>query len=271
MITISDDNNTHATVDSGSVVQPEAASADGPADGNDTQTTQPENDPVDGDDAAGRTAPVACAPADFDMNFVANVVKKSMMGVLGCMCCCFPLMNATNICAIVFAFVEYERGECPGEDICSVECQDDAFMSMTHFLLVAGAGALALSVSGMMALTVFIRSFTETVDLAVQEGSKTERFTRQADGVKRIQLYVKLFAAIPSMLLQMGWGTAGIILYTQVNQTCKDTGEAKMVLAWCCITLCMACSQCNQIMKPVDLDDAFSKLFAVGDAADAAL
>ena len=42
--------------------------------------------------------------------------------------------------AIVFAFEKFERGECPGKDICSTDCQPDAFMPMTHFLWIAGAG-----------------------------------------------------------------------------------------------------------------------------------
>jgi len=165
------------------------------------------------------------------MAFIAEIVKKSMMGVLCCMCCCFPVMNAINIVAIVFAFEKFERGECPGKDICSTDCQPDAFMPMTHFLWIAGAGSMALSIAGMVAAAVFIRTFTDTVDLAVEEGSETDRFKRQAESVKKVQNLVRWVSVLPTMCLQLAWSIAGIVLYTQVSSTCTDTGTAKVVLA----------------------------------------
>ena len=167
-----------------------------------------------------------------------------------------------NICAVVFAFEEFERGECPGEDICSTDCQPDAFMDMSTFLLIGGVTSMAMGIINTVVTAIYIRAFTNAVDLAVSEGSPTDTFKCQADGVKRLRNLHRLVVRVPMLVSQLAWAIAGFVLYSQVNDSCTETGQAKMVLAWCILVVFFVFVACNRVAKPKDLDATFAKVFS---------
>jgi len=210
------------------------------------------------------------------MEMVGGIVKKSMQGVMCCLCCCFPLINAVNICALVFAFQENLQEDndsttAVGEeyDVCGKELNDDAFMTVSHHLIIAGAGGIALSIIQMMAAAIFLRAFTETVDLAISEGSETDKFQRQMDTLQTMQNLVRFLSTLPIMCLQLAWSIAGFILYSQVGGDCTASSPGKMLLAWCIIVMVSACSSFNQVTKPQNLDAAFGQMFISVDAVNA--
>ena len=165
--------------------------------------------------------------------------------------------------AIIFSLERFERTVCPGEDICSVDCQPDAIMSMSHFLFIAGAGGMAITIMDMLALTVVWKVFADTIDFAVEEGTETVRFIRSVDGVTMISSLNRFLTAFPSVLFRSAWCIVGCVLYFgQVDDDCSSTNEALMVLLWCIITLTISILELYRVIRSWDVDAEFTRLFA---------
>ena len=117
-----------------------------------------------------------------------------------------------------------------------------------------------MSISEILAATVFIKALNDTIDMAIKKGIESNLFKHRVDGVKKIQHLVSLLATLPSMILHLIWSIIGIILYHRVHDLCAETGKAEMALAWCILTLVYVLSSAYQIAKQQDLDLLFYRL-----------
>lgn len=188
---------------------------------------------------------------------------------------CFYLFCNSNSVAIIFSFESFERAVCPGKDICSTDCQPDAFISMKRFLFIAGAAGIALTIVHMMALTVFSKVFVDTIELAAKKAVKTDGVIASVNGVKTISNLSKCCAALPSVTLRSGWGIAGCVLYfAQVDDSCSSTNEALIVLLWCILTLAISILDLFWLVRLWNssrIMEEFEQLFPHDDAEDATL
>lgn len=190
------------------------------------------------------TSPDATDSVDFEL--MGNVMKKTII-------CCFPLTNIVNICALVFAFEqnlqEIEDSDSILEseeyDVCGMDLNPDAFMTVSHYLVVAGAGGIALSIMQTAATLLYIR---ELVGDSRVSFKGSDNLTRQLQGIQKMGTRL-LLSQLPVMLVQLAWAIVGIILYSKTEADCRATSPDKMMLAWAIITLCTACQSFNNLTK----------------------
>jgi len=213
---------------------------------------------------------------DGHLQAMSDIIKMSMRGVMCALCCCLPIANAVHICALVFAFESTFKEqediitmESEEYDVCGTDWNPGAFMSVSRYLLIAGAGGIAAVTIFMVSILVLYRRFLKTLDLAVSEGGETDTFNRHLQGLLKYEISVR-FCSLPVMCLELGWSTAAFILYSQVGEDCTDTSQAKMMLAWGIISILNGCQRFNQLSR-LKMKDTFSTLFASTNAMNSAL